>query len=98
MPLPYARQGAALARQSFARAREVVLWGTGPPRREFMHVDDLASALVFLMERYDAAHHINVGVEDPGPLPASGEREPWSGRGPVLVRLGELGLGDLADG
>jgi GDP-L-fucose synthase len=45
-----------------SRAREVVLWGTGTPRREFMHVDDLASALVFLMERYDAAPHVNVGV------------------------------------
>jgi GDP-L-fucose synthase len=45
-----------------SKAGEVVLWGTGTPRREFMHVDDLASALVFLMERYDAAPHINVGV------------------------------------
>jgi GDP-L-fucose synthase len=41
---------------------EVVIWGTGQPRREFLHVDDLASACLFLMERYDAAQHINVGT------------------------------------
>ena len=34
---------------------EVVLWGTGTPRREFMHVDDLAAALLFLLEHYDDA-------------------------------------------
>jgi len=43
-------------------AREVVLWGTGNPRREFLHVDDLADACVFLMERYDEEGHINVGT------------------------------------
>jgi len=42
--------------------REVVLWGTGAPRREFLHVDDLADACVFLMERYADEHHINVGT------------------------------------
>jgi GDP-L-fucose synthase len=41
---------------------EVVIWGTGTPRREFLHVDDLASACAFLMERYDDALHINVGT------------------------------------
>jgi GDP-L-fucose synthase len=41
---------------------EVVIWGTGAPRREFLHVDDLADACLFLMERYDAAEHINVGT------------------------------------
>jgi GDP-L-fucose synthase len=41
---------------------EVVLWGSGSPRREFMHVDDLAAALVFLLENYDDAQTINVGV------------------------------------
>jgi GDP-L-fucose synthase len=40
----------------------VVVWGTGTPRREFMHVDDLASAAVFLMEHYDDGEIINVGV------------------------------------
>jgi GDP-L-fucose synthase len=41
---------------------EVVIWGTGRPHREFLHVDDLASACFFLMERYDEAHHVNVGT------------------------------------
>ena len=44
-----------------AGAREVEIWGTGTPRREFLHVDDLADALVFLMERYSGESHINVG-------------------------------------
>ena len=44
------------------RASEVVLWGTGSPRREFLHVDDLAEAAVFLMHGYDRAEIINVGV------------------------------------
>ena len=35
--------------------REVTIWGTGSPRREFLHVDDLADACVFLMRHYDAA-------------------------------------------
>jgi GDP-L-fucose synthase len=42
--------------------REVVVWGTGSPRREFLHVDDLADACVFLMRRYDALEHVNVGT------------------------------------
>ncbi|MDD5564076.1 MAG: GDP-L-fucose synthase [Thermoanaerobaculaceae bacterium] len=41
---------------------EVVIWGTGAPRREFLHVDDLADACLFLMERYDGDLHINVGT------------------------------------
>jgi GDP-L-fucose synthase len=41
---------------------EVTIWGTGAPRREFMHVDDLADACVFLMQHYDRAEHINVGT------------------------------------
>jgi GDP-L-fucose synthase len=40
---------------------EVEIWGTGRPRREFLHVDDLADALVFLMERYSGDEHVNVG-------------------------------------
>lgn len=40
----------------------VVVWGSGRPRREFLHVDDLADACVFLMERYSAEEPINVGV------------------------------------
>jgi GDP-L-fucose synthase len=42
--------------------RQVVLWGTGRPRREFLHVDDLAAACLFLMDRFSAAEHINVGT------------------------------------
>jgi GDP-L-fucose synthase len=45
-------------------AKSVVLWGTGKPRREFLHVDDLADALVHLMKVYDAEEHVNVGVGD----------------------------------
>ncbi len=45
-----------------AAAREVVIWGTGAPRRELLHVDDLADACVFLMDRYSAPMHINVGT------------------------------------
>jgi GDP-L-fucose synthase len=42
--------------------REVVIWGTGTPRREFLHVDDLADVCVFLMRTYDGEAHINVGT------------------------------------
>ena len=45
-----------------AGRREVEIWGTGTPRREFLHVDDLADACVFLMRRYDEAPHVNVGT------------------------------------
>lgn len=45
-----------------AGGRDVVIWGTGAPRREFLHVDDLADACVFLMDRYDETTHINVGT------------------------------------
>ena len=39
----------------------IVMWGTGTPLREFMHCDDLADALVFLMQHYSEYDHINVG-------------------------------------
>jgi GDP-L-fucose synthase len=42
--------------------REVVVWGTGSALREFLHVDDLADACVFLMRNYSADEHINVGT------------------------------------
>ena len=42
--------------------RDVMVWGSGRPRREFLHVDDLADACLFLMEHYDAAEHLNVGT------------------------------------
>lgn len=41
--------------------REVMIWGTGTPRREFLHADDCADALLYLMEHYDGAAPINVG-------------------------------------
>jgi GDP-L-fucose synthase len=45
-----------------ANAPEVVVWGSGSPLREFLHVDDLARACVVLLEAYDAPEPINVGV------------------------------------
>ena len=41
--------------------REVVVWGTGQSRREFLHVDDFATAILFLLENYDSPEIINVG-------------------------------------
>jgi GDP-L-fucose synthase len=41
---------------------DVIVWGSGAVRREFLHVDDLADACVFLMGHYDQASHINVGT------------------------------------
>jgi GDP-L-fucose synthase len=43
------------------KVREVIVWGSGKPRREFLHVDDLASACLFLLEKYDSPEIINVG-------------------------------------
>ena len=43
------------------KARELAVWGSGTPRREFLHVDDLASACLFLLEKYDSPEIINVG-------------------------------------
>jgi GDP-L-fucose synthase len=45
-----------------ANAPSIELWGTGTPRREFMHVDDCADALVFLMQHYSGDEHVNVGT------------------------------------
>ena len=42
--------------------KDVTLWGTGRPKREFLHVDDLASACRFLMEHYEDETHVNVGT------------------------------------
>jgi GDP-L-fucose synthase len=56
---------AALLRKAYeakkGSARELVVWGTGTPRREFLHVDDCASACLFLLEKYDSPEIINVG-------------------------------------
>jgi GDP-L-fucose synthase len=44
-----------------ARAADFTIWGTGKPQREFLHVDDLADALVFLAKGYSGAEIVNVG-------------------------------------
>jgi GDP-L-fucose synthase len=41
---------------------QVEIWGTGTPRREFLHVDDLAAACLFLMDNYNEAQFLNIGV------------------------------------
>ena len=43
------------------RKPEIVIWGTGTPRREFLHVDDCADACVHLMKTYSGESHVNVG-------------------------------------
>jgi GDP-L-fucose synthase len=48
------------AKQS--NATEVAIWGSGTPRREFLHVDDLAAALILLLECYDSPDTVNVGT------------------------------------
>jgi GDP-L-fucose synthase len=49
-------------------APTVTLWGTGAPRREFLHVDDLAQACLMLVQKYDSAETINVGLGDDMPI------------------------------
>jgi len=44
-----------------AGAKEVSVWGSGTPRREFLHVDDLADACLFLLENYDSPEIVNIG-------------------------------------
>jgi GDP-L-fucose synthase len=44
------------------RLPSVTIWGTGRPRREFLHVDDLADACIFLMRHYDGEEHVNIGT------------------------------------
>lgn len=45
-----------------AKLSEIVIWGSGTPRREFLHVDDAASAIVHLVKSYSGAEHVNVGT------------------------------------
>jgi len=55
-------------------AREIVVWGTGSPRREFLYVDDLADAVVFLMRNYSGEGLVNVGCgQDQTILELAGE-------------------------
>jgi len=58
--LPSLMRKAHAAKQSGAPMIQV--WGTGAPRREFLHVDDLADACVFLIKNYSADSHINIGT------------------------------------
>jgi GDP-L-fucose synthase len=45
-----------------AGAATITVWGTGTPRREFLHVDDLADAVVYLTENYSQEEHLNIGT------------------------------------
>ena len=49
-------------------ADSVTIWGSGTPRREFLHVDDLADAVVYLLERYDGEDIVNVGWGEDLPI------------------------------
>ena len=51
----------------------VPCWGTGSPRREFLHVDDLAAACLYLMEHYDGKEHVNLGTGEDLPIKALAE-------------------------
>ena len=51
-----------------AGAPTITLWGTGTPRREFLHADDCADALVFLLKNYSDASHVNVGSGEDLPI------------------------------
>ena len=51
-----------------SNANSVTLWGTGTPRREFLHVDDLAQACLVLLQNYDSPDTINVGLGDDMPI------------------------------
>jgi len=49
------------AEASHCGAQEVPVWGSGEPRREFLHADDLAEAVLHMLEVYDASQHVNIG-------------------------------------
>lgn len=57
--LPALLRKAHIAKQE--GTRELMVWGSGQPRREFLHVDDLAAACVFLLENYDSPEIVNIG-------------------------------------
>lgn len=59
-------------------AKTVTIWGSGTVRREFMHVDDLADACIYVMQHYSAAEHINAG---------SGEEITIRGLAELIVRI-----------
>src|SRR5690606_29368272 len=45
-----------------SQKEEVIIWGSGSPKREFLHVDDLAKACLFLMEKYEGYEWVNIGI------------------------------------
>jgi GDP-L-fucose synthase len=51
-----------------ARAEAITIWGTGTPRREFLHADDCADALIFLLKTYSEFEHVNVGSGEDIPI------------------------------
>ncbi|MEQ9438511.1 MAG: GDP-L-fucose synthase [Cyclobacteriaceae bacterium] len=51
-----------------SKAENVEIWGTGSPRREFLHVDDLAEACVYLMEHYSEPELVNIGTGEDIPI------------------------------
>jgi GDP-L-fucose synthase len=61
-PTPKASADTEVRGERFEGSDSVTIWGTGTPRREFLHVDDLADACVFLMKHYDEGEIINIGV------------------------------------
>lgn len=57
-------------RAKLAGEAGIEIWGTGTPRREFLHVDDMADACVFLLKHYDGWDHVNVGSGEDLPIAA----------------------------
>jgi len=57
--LPALLRKAHIAKQE--GKRELIVWGSGNPRREFLHVDDLAAACLFLLQKYDSPEIVNIG-------------------------------------
>ena len=82
----YSHVVAALIRRfheaKMSGAREVVVWGTGTPRREFLYVDDLADACIHLMKTYSADELVNIGTGDQA-IPA---RSVSTLHGPTVLR------------
>jgi GDP-L-fucose synthase len=86
-----------------ARAREVVVWGTGTPRREFLYSEDMADACVYLMNLPDERFDALLGVNSPSAQPGAGreagadEEEPFN---PPLINIGfgsDITIAELAE-
>lgn len=72
---------------------EVTLWGSGTPRREFLHVDDLAAACAVLLERYDGDEPVNIGCGEDLTIRALAETVAEVTGFEGLLRLGHLQAG-----